>query len=102
MKKRRKSKRYLGRGREVRMRPYYTISVGQGSTEWHAKDKTGPFSRLRRGAFDTAGEARAWAREHLGLRGWKVKRITEIASGPFMLRTLRRGSGSPSRTASKY
>ena len=79
MAKHRRRKQTIGRGKQKRHKPYYTVIVGHGPTEWHATEKSGPFSKLSRGAFRSASEARAWARKHLGIRGWKIKRITETA-----------------------
>ena len=65
--------------RPVLLRPgYYTVRVpwSDQGTEWHPTDRTGPFSVLSRGAFDTRAAARHWARTHLGLsipgRSWSV------------------------------
>jgi hypothetical protein len=76
---RHRRKRTIGHGSQKRLKPYYTVIVGPGPTEWHATDRTGPFSKLSRGAFRSSKEARAWARSHLGPHGWKIKRITETA-----------------------
>ncbi len=46
----------------------------RGTTEWHPTERTGPFSTLARGEFDTQSQAHAWARKHLGKKAkYKVK-----------------------------
>jgi hypothetical protein len=39
----------------------------RGATQWHPTDRTGPFSTLSRGFFQSKKAAHKWAKEHLGL-----------------------------------
>jgi len=56
---------------------YYTILIPPGNaTEWHS-----PIHELYRGAFDTAGEAREWARKYIPGCAYTLAKVTYNAIG---------------------
>jgi hypothetical protein len=57
--------------------PYYTVVIpfSETATEWHPTERTGPFSTLTRGAFQTESMAREWADAKLAGQPYTVRRV---------------------------
>jgi hypothetical protein len=57
---------------------YFTVVIPWAEpkkrTKWHPAERTGPLSKLTRGAFSTEAEAHKWAKKHLGGNPYEVKK----------------------------
>ena len=56
---------------------YYTVVIPYSNTPslWHPTDKTGPFSTLTRGAFDSMPAAIEWADSRLNNQPYTIEVI---------------------------
>lgn len=55
---------------------YYTLLVPyteENRTEWHPRERTGPFSVLNRGAFPTVEAAHEWAKAHIPGTAYEIR-----------------------------
>lgn len=59
------------------MKPYYSVVIAYTETNrtiWHPTDKSGPFSVLTRGVFDTIEAAHEWALDRIPNTEYSVRR----------------------------